>query len=460
MLCRASPAHCHNYDWMYSGLAAWPPHAFSWQAWQALAVATGAQGVAWVLNPFAMPPAASVAQLRALAQLGRAGDVFELGNELYDLNGYASRIQSVEQYLALVQPILQGTADVPVAKAVVACPCDMFWAPSAGCWGGGYYQQWNANLSRTRTAACATSPVHPLCFDSVTAHNYRLNLADLEAYSASADAMTLAFLTYSEATTLNAVERMAAYFPNATLYLTENNVFYPDGWGNTSSPAASFLRASYHSGLHALYVASGLMAALAHSPLVGSFHYHGLLQGCSKPSGCDPLASQPGFGIVSLDTPGQTTVSAVAQVYAHLSAVARQATAVAPVTLSTGPTLNATFADRPDMPALQALAFFMPANATTLVVLNRWAAAPVQAQVTGLPPCSSSGSSLTVHTVAYEAADPGGWAAMPSDPTHFPWPGPLRPTSATASATVAADGSVSLPPLPAQALYFIELACQ
>lgn len=338
-ICARAPHSCNRYAWMRRQEADWPQGALGPTAWAQLTAAADVH-TSWVLSPLLAAGSSSaaadqVAHLRTLLHPDETLHT-ELGNELYDQNSYAPPVDSAAAYLALSAPALSAVGSVGNATAaVIACPCDMFY--NGSCWGAGFYQSWNGNLSALRAAHCgnaaapspqavapfpqavnlgaartpprAGTPAHSraskneaLCFASVTAHNYALDLSALSGLRDNATRL-LAMTAASEMTLSSAAERMQEHFPGLLLHITEFNVFWPDVWDGKGgdTDAAHFMAERALSGAHGIFVASAFLAALRHADVIGSLHYHGFLQPCG-PQGCDRTCSQPGFAIVSLDT--------------------------------------------------------------------------------------------------------------------------------------------------------------
>jgi hypothetical protein len=163
--------------------------------------------------------------------------------------------------------------------------------------------------------------------------------------------------------------------------------------------------------------------------------------------------------MVSLDIPGFIAVSAPAQVFAHISEIARRSTAMHGVQCFGGPVLNLTVAERANMSVLQAAAFSTQ-QATTVIILSR-SEDPVLAVTLRLADGFAATHKSLAHIVHYAADDPGGWALMNASTaldTKFPWASGPIPTTHSIAQTSSTRNAMGLELKNGAGLYIIELS--
>ena len=476
---------CDSIGWLrngvnYSTAAGYAQDAYSWRRWLDTARDLNAT-TTWVLNPLGQTVADNAAVVSQIINAsGGQATFFEYGNELYDRSIPGSNlINNASSYMEVfVRPILDELASEHprTTTMLIGSPCDMFWRQGAGCWAP-FYQRWNGDLGAARRAACDQDPQQSECTAGITAHNYRLDLNELARFEPAA--FSTAFLAFPEATMANAAERMRQHFPLARLHVTETNIFWPSIWNSTvqgglrlpqslqqcqkgcpqcnCQEAAAALSKAPYTGLHALYVAGMLLSGVNNAE-IAQISTHGWLTGCSVSSDSKiNCPSQPGFGMVSLDVPGNIAVSAPAQIFAHLSEIARRSTSMHAVHCTGGPVLNLTVAERENMSVLQAAAFSSLKNLTVAILSRSHSALPVSVSLpSGLV---TSGPKSRVAVVHYAAHDPGGFALMNASTalrSKFPWAGPLRADHSNASAEVG-QNEIRLQ-LSGAGLYIIEVS--
>lgn len=200
---------------------------------------------------------------------------------------------------------------------------------------------------------------------------------------------------------------------------------------------------------------SCMLPKLMFGALHGAFHVARVIEAINTPGAfatlCferfvfanPPTTNQPNdwcgmsAGTVAQDfpnTPDRARVTGMGQLVAHFFASALAHETMHPVNVSNSP-LTAVEVLGERQPCVQAAAFTSATALDTVAVAvlnicNTSIAITIDATVLGEPyPALAS-------AIVYDLRDPGGKAALPSNPEQFPWAGPLRAHSSTVSGSL------------------------
>ena len=410
---------CKGSHWSYckfeERIQAHPPKTFSAKSF---ADGLGSEVAATVhdLNVLTMSTAQSIAELHALAAAGVVVTHLELGNEFYIAKNYAWRFPTAASYAEACLPVVAAARTIfpHVRIAVVGTT-------------GGPSHPWNTGLAKQSALMKSV--------DSVTMHHYGPNPTKIAALPALQQRTAVIadgeFVSASMATSIRDTFTKAGH-AHLSLWRTEYN--YPGSWVGP-------LPALYEpeGGMHALFMAGHVLAALEHQPWAVPFEV--LMMHC--------LAHQPSAGWSSSnstvlivgdesDDLAAIRVGAVAQVFAHLADSAlRQHGMVHSASLSAGcPMVD--LKTHGNISCIQATVFAgsgqaSSAAAQTFVLMNR-CEDTVNIEVAGRVKASTS----------YVAGDKGGWAPLPAAGSSVPWSAPLSPSK---GACAVGGAACALPPV-------------
>ena len=274
--------------------------------------------------------------------------------------------------------------------------------------------EWNANLTRHLKEL---GPAR--ASDALVPHNYLLNAKVLHAFHAEHWAgVTMAF---GAATTAHAVRESGG----RRLWITEYNLSPPTAvplHEPSMVPSAAWLKNASFSLAHAGHILGHILAGIESAGTVQMMHLHSLF---GNPA--------TGRAFVKLHD-GSMSVSSVAQIFAHVAALAKFHTEMAALDTSTAGMLSFNITDEP-LRRIQAVAFStrkqLNGSTIALVLINR-DVEDVQVQIE--VPVYGGG----YRHVAYHEPDPGQslpWHEIQLDgsqaPSSFPWPGPVHTSIAS-----------------------------
>ena len=216
----------------------------------------------------------------------------------------------------------------------------------------------------------------------------------------------------------------AAGHTHLSLWRTEYN--YPGAW--VSLPPLY----DPTGGMHALFMAGHLLAALEHAQSAVPFEVL-MLHCLAHQASAGWTSSNSTLLIVgdSSDDMAAVRVGAVAQVFAHLADSALRkhgaAATVRSVFLSAEcPTVNLSLTKgQANSSCVQSTAF-ADANSTMTIVLMNRCEDPVHLQ---LRPGAGTGAMAVKASTTYLADDPGWWAVLPPTDAALPWQAPMTPST-------------------------------